>query len=107
MNTWVKRKRYLEQNNLTYAEYLKSEHWRDLRKRKLASKMKYRCYGCGVNEGLELHHKTYKRMGQEWLMDVIWLCRGCHQNVHTYEREHRGDRRVNLWQASKNIARRI
>ena len=104
MNTWDKRDLYLEANHITYEEYLSSEHWKDLRKRMLSSKMKYVCHICGVDKGLQLHHKTYKRMGMEWLMDVIWLCGDCHKRVHVYDREHRG-KWTNLWAASKAVKR--
>ncbi len=106
MNTWDKRNKYLEENYITYEEYLNTSHWQDLRKRKLESNSKYKCHGRNSRHNLELHHKTYKRIGHEWLNDVIWLCRNCHKEVHNYEIEHRGNFRNNLWTATKKITRR-
>ena len=86
---------YLNDNNITYIEYLSSEHWRDLRRRK----SKTECVACGVDKNLELHHKTYKRIGAEKLTDVVWLCGDCHEKVHLYFKEHR----VSLWEASDKV----
>ena len=105
MNTWNKRNKYLKEHGLTYSEYLKTEHWQLLKQRKLASKTKYVCFVCGCKKYLELHHKTYKRIGNERLMDVIWLCRNCHELTHRIEIPTRGSRNYNLWEASKKAKR--
>lgn len=88
----------------SYAAYLSSPHWQDVRKRYYASGL-YRgcCHGCGAtNVPLEIHHRTYKRFGKEWLMDLMPLCRGCHQASHDMER-----RGYQLWQAtSRGIGKR-
>jgi 5-methylcytosine-specific restriction endonuclease McrA len=87
----------------TYAEYLSSEHWQDVRKRFYASKLFHGCCGgCGVREvPLEVHHRTYRRLGAEYLMDLVALCRNCHQAVHDLERSRKGKhRRGGLWGAT-------
>ena len=103
MSTWTKRQRYLRENQITYLEYLQTEHWKDLKQRVLASKFPYRCYICGVHSGLELHHKTYKRMGKEYLRDMIWLCREHHEITHEYEQEKRGTKNGQLYRAARSI----
>jgi hypothetical protein len=41
------------------------------------------CWCCGAaEEVLDLHHKTYKRLGKERLTDLCRLCRYCHKQVH-------------------------
>lgn len=80
----------------SYDEYLASEHWADLRRRFYASKLfKGRCHACPSRTGLNVHHKTYKRLGHEWLQDLVALCRDCHQAVHALERE-RGTKLANV-----------
>jgi 5-methylcytosine-specific restriction endonuclease McrA len=37
-----------------------------------------RCERCGSTRDLELHHKTYDRLGRELLSDLELLCSGCH-----------------------------
>lgn len=83
--TWKYLRRYLADNGLTYKQYLASDHWQDLRRRVWASPLhKKRCYACGAKERLEVHHKTYRRIGHEWLMDLCLMCRECHQAAHDF-----------------------
>jgi hypothetical protein len=63
-----------------YEEYLKSDHWQDIRRR-WRETYGYRC-PCGSTLFLHLHHKTYKRLGKEELEDLIYLCRSCHHKEH-------------------------
>lgn len=98
----------------SYDEYLQSPHWKDVRVRYWASRMPKSCKGCGRKDGLELHHRTYKRLGNEWLQDLIPFCRNCHQRTHDEEKlikEHIKNKSnkvgVNpLWTATKQIVRK-
>lgn len=83
-----------------YAEYLRSNHWRAVRRRYQASKLPWRCYICGADKRLDLHHKTYKRFGNENLHDLIPLCRPCHNLVHLAVRNG-----APLWSATKAVKR--
>ena len=62
-----------------YYEYLKSDEWKKLRKSVLRRDNEL-CI-CG-GKATEVHHKTYARVGNEPLSDLVSLCRNCHQNVH-------------------------
>lgn len=66
-----------------YSAYLRSEHWRELRKRYCRSSLPQDCV-CGETE-THLHHMTYERVGAEWLSDLTPLCRRCHALVHVLE----------------------
>lgn len=81
----------------SYREYLSSDHWKSTRKRYYASRLYTgRCCGCGCHDRpLEIHHRTYKRLGAEWLMDLMALCRECHQMAHDIEGSG-----VQLWKAT-------
>ena len=71
----------------TYADYLASPHWADLRQRYFASKLyKGRCFSCRETKAIELHHRTYARLGREYLGDMVALCHACHQKVHDREK---------------------
>ena len=101
INQWKYFHNYLDGNNITYQEYLESDHWKDLRKRFWASKLHNRsCYVCGVKSGLQVHHKSYKRIGREKLHDLLLLCGGCHTETHKLDKE-----RTNgiLWGAAKRL----
>lgn len=41
---------------------------------------------CGETERIHLHHKTYERIGEELLTDLVPLCPNCHTLVHVLER---------------------
>ncbi len=63
---------------LPYSEYLKTEHWQ--RQRRFAlTRAAYRCQVCNTNAlPLEVHHRTYARLGCELPSDLFVLCETCH-----------------------------
>jgi hypothetical protein len=67
------------QHNL-YHDYLKSEQWAK-KKKEVLDFWDYRCALCGSNTRIEVHHRTYERLGHERLTDLIPLCNKCH-TVH-------------------------
>lgn len=68
-------------SRLSYLAYLASDAWSVFRLA-YASRCGWSCYVCGVEHGLDLHHKTYRRLGSEYLRDVVALCRKHHVEVH-------------------------
>lgn len=72
-----------------YYDYLKSPKWKSTKIRYLKSKMPKCCGVCGAewNNSMVFHHKTYKRLGDEKLMDIVPLCRPCHQAVHDFHEQ--------------------
>lgn len=64
-----------------YKDYLESESW--LKKRSVVLKRcNYICEGCLKNVAHEVHHKTYKNVGQEFLFELVGLCLDCHGRMH-------------------------
>jgi 5-methylcytosine-specific restriction endonuclease McrA len=68
---------------VVYAEYIRSPEWAKVKTRKF-KQVGHRCEKCAKHTGLQVHHKTYDRLGRERLSDLQVLCSGCH------EREHEG-----------------
>lgn len=64
-----------------YRAYLKSPHWLALREKKLRE-ASYRCQVCNSDKLLQVHHRTYERIGQELLTDLTVLCEKCHSKHH-------------------------
>ena len=61
--------------------YLKSDHWKSLRARKL--KHNSACEDCGTNKKrLDVHHVDYKNLYDVTLKDLRTLCRKCHKKLH-------------------------
>lgn len=86
----------------TYKEYLKTKHWQNIKNKMYKSKYKYECYCCGAKRGLQLHHKSYKRVGNEKLNDLIYLCGNCHELVH--EGKPKGSE---LWSKARKIRKQV
>ena len=66
---------------LNYRDYLATEHWQIMRAHVL-SRAKNRCELCYSPKQLNVHHKTYERLGAEDESDLIVLCRRCHAKFH-------------------------
>lgn len=86
-----------------YKSYLQTKHWANVRERFKNSKYEKKCNVCGVkNQPLDLHHKSYKRLGDEYLWHLIYLCREHHQNTHTVYKTS-VSRKTNLWNSHKKV----
>lgn len=71
-----------------YAEYLQSPHWQLTRAAAL-ERACHRCQLCNSSKRLQVHHRTYVRLGNEDPTDLTVLCRGCHEKHHGIEKEPR------------------
>lgn len=71
-----------------YNRYIHSDKWKAKRE---AAFEKYgrKCSRCSSEHELEVHHKTYKRLGNEKLGDLQILCKTCHKNHHVRKRAKR------------------
>lgn len=65
-----------------YRLYLQSEQWKERRERAL-ERAYWRCEECRTKRlPLEVHHRTYERIGAEWEEDLEALCAECHDARH-------------------------
>lgn len=65
-----------------YDLYLVSDKWKAIRKNAIESSNR-KCINCGSKIYLQVHHKTYDRLGNEDLNDLAVLCKECHVLAHT------------------------
>lgn len=72
---------------LSYHEYLLSSEWQALRRRVII-RCKGICEHCGVASVEEVHHLTYKRFKRECLIDLLGVCRKCHEKIHNIKNNH-------------------
>jgi hypothetical protein len=68
--------------NEKYEKYLNSNEWKELRQR-ILNRDKYICQICKTNKAVQVHHLTYKRLGNEQDFDLISVCLPCHELEHT------------------------
>ena len=68
-----------------YQEYLKSKEWLQKRTAVMRRANGF-CEGCGMSEPAVVHHHHYRNIYNEWLWDLVALCRPCHDQCHP---EHR------------------
>ena len=68
-------------NVIEYPSYLVSEEWAE-RRAIMLNRADYHCQLCNSRESLQVHHKTYKRIGRERISDLLVLCSDCHAVQH-------------------------
>lgn len=64
-----------------YLEYVKSDHWRALRKQK-RKQVGCRCENCAATVQLHTHHLIYRDFYDCTLDDLMILCEPCHNLIH-------------------------
>ena len=66
---------------ILYKEYLKSSAWGYLKNLVLKA-AEHRCRLCNSDKRLQVHHRTYERIGHERIADLFVLCENCHGRFH-------------------------
>ncbi len=64
-----------------YYAYLKSEAWR-LKRKAVIEREDNLCQGCANHHIEDVHHVTYDNVGEEFLFQLMGLCKNCHSRVH-------------------------
>ena len=62
-----------------YNDYMQSPEWK-----KKKESIKRVCYICGSEKNINVHHRSYSRLGHETERDLIALCQECHSDVHGF-----------------------
>lgn len=61
--------------------HLRSPRWRELRVLVMRRSDDV-CEGCGTRMADEVHHLSYDHLGDEFLFELVALCRTCHARWH-------------------------
>jgi restriction endonuclease Mrr len=90
---------------MPYQLYLRTPEWRRTR----AAALLRAGYACSLDvshtEDLEVHHRTYERLGAELVSDLAVLCHSCHQLHHNeYGRPRRELQALPLQTANDRIS---
>lgn len=80
-----------------YAAYIKSTRWRNICEL-MKRRANFVCDHCKKSAAvLEVHHKTYERLGRERMSDLEVLCKPCHDGAdrkRIEKREEQGAQRA-------------
>lgn len=86
-------------HSLEYIIYLSSDAWKAKRHEAL-KRANYHCQRCPMwGQPLDVHHRTYERLGNERPEDLEVLCRPCHQIADAQRAEATQER---IWQSRLN-----
>ena len=80
---------------MDYETYLWSREWKQ-RANEAKQRAGWQCALCEETKSLEVHHRTYQRVGRERPSDLVVLCWRCHRRHHgtleaTMEKQRRYD----------------
>ncbi len=73
----------LTSRQVEHREYLSTPKWQ--RKREaIMRRAGHHCEGCGVylGERGQVHHLSYENWKNEFLFELIYLCKECHRRIH-------------------------
>ena len=66
-----------------YQKYLQTPEW--IAKSKLVLlRAQGICEGCRSRHATQAHHTTYEHVGEEFLFELVALCRQCHERFHAW-----------------------
>jgi 5-methylcytosine-specific restriction endonuclease McrA len=70
-------------HDVNYHLYLMSDAWR-ARREYMIRRAEHKCQVCNRGGKLQLHHRTYARLGHEREADLVVLCAPCHDLFHAH-----------------------
>jgi hypothetical protein len=74
----------IETYRFDYDGYLQTAEWREKR-RQVMERDGGLCQGCRKRPAENVHHLTYDHVGEEFLHELIALCRRCHSRLHGHD----------------------
>ncbi len=77
----VTEERIQQLRSMPYSEYLQTPEWAQKRDY-MMRRLQYHCQVCNGTKSPNVHHRTYKRLGCEWITDLTVLCEDCHELFH-------------------------
>lgn len=110
LESLYKKKRLSKFGYESYNDYLESSLWKNNRQRFIKSSYCSKtdglpsCLVCSSKKSLQVHHITYKRLGNENHKDLILLCKRCHSVTHELL-DVKINKNINLSNAHKYVAK--
>lgn len=70
----------------SYTAYLSTDAWRMIRA-KVLKRDNNLCQGCLENPATQVHHLTYEHVFNEFMHELISVCKSCHDRIHDTHKE--------------------
>lgn len=67
-----------------YNAYLKTTAWR-IKRQAVLTRANNWCEGCAARAAVEVHHKTYEHAFNEFLFELVAVCKDCHNRLHGHD----------------------
>lgn len=67
-----------------YNSYLETPQWA-AKRAAVMRRDNYTCQGCLEEKATQVHHFTYEHAGNEFLFELVSVCRTCHERLHLKE----------------------
>ena len=64
-----------------YESHMNSPKWREIRSRVL-ERAAGLCEGCRMRKPVQVHHRSYDNLGNEFLWELAAVCLECHERFH-------------------------
>lgn len=91
--------------NKQYQAYLESDEWKNKRIQLFILRGN-KCEKCGSSKHIQVHHKTYKRIFNEKLSDLMVVCGDCHQKIHGITQTSKKKRPTKKKTGNKTMSRK-
>jgi hypothetical protein len=72
-----------------YAEYMASPEWA-IKRRRVLMRDGHKCQACLDATATQVHHLTYRHLGNEPLYELISVCAPCHERITGMDRANGG-----------------
>ena len=82
----IEKRRQTERRRAEYEAYLQTPEWADRRDR-IFKRANGVCEGCGEAPAEQVHNLSYEHGGNEFLWELVAICRRCHLSVHGIEND--------------------
>jgi 5-methylcytosine-specific restriction endonuclease McrA len=76
-----KREAFTAQQREEYHQYLQTPQWAE-RRALVLKRSAGLCEGCRLASAEQVHHTTYAHCGNEFLWELVAICRDCHERFH-------------------------
>lgn len=67
-----------------YEAVISSERWKERVRPAILERAKNKCERCGAVGDLQIHHLTYRHLGEERGNELLALCEQCHEVADRY-----------------------